>query len=602
MAILISANQIKKSYGARTLFESLSFGIETGQKIGLIGPNGAGKSTLMKIIAKQETPDQGQVHYAQGVRIAILPQTPILPPTETLLAWILSATNDPYDYSNLALAHELMSRLELDQPAAGPDRKLGELSGGWQKRAALARALVTRPDLLLLDEPTNHLDLPSILWLEKFLAREQQLATLIVTHDRMFLQNVCQSIYDLDRRNPEGMIRFQGRYADFLDHKGALLDAQQRLEDTKRNTLRRETEWLRRGAQARQTKQKARIERAGDLKDEVESLTEKNQNRRVQLDFGDFGRGPKKILEAKGISRSFGERTLFRDFSFLLGPRSRVGLLGPNGAGKSTLIRTLMGETPPDEGEVFVADQIRFAYFEQHKESLSLHLSVLKNICPEGDSVLFQGRSLHVRSYLSRFLFRPEQMDQEVSRLSGGEQSRLRLAQLMLRTEPVLILDEPTNDLDMETLDLLRESLVEFPGAVILVTHDRHFMDEVASEILAFDGNGGIEKFADIFQWEEWHQRQPARSQISEARSAASPEGKKTKGRLSYKEQREFDAMELNILEAEQRLEALQAELVQPQVQSDYQKLQEVSGKLESARAEVDRLYGRWQELSDKIK
>nr|HRO67757.1 ATP-binding cassette domain-containing protein [Pseudobdellovibrionaceae bacterium] len=252
---------------------------------------------------------------------------------------------------------------------------------------------------------------------------------------------------------------------------------------------------------------------------------------------------------------------------------------------------------------VFIADQIRFAYFEQHKESLDLKLSVFKNVCPEGDFVQFQGKPLHARSYLSRFLFRPEQMDQEVSRLSGGEQSRLRLAQLMLRTEAVLILDEPTNDLDMDTLDLLKDSLAEFPGAVILVTHDRNFMDEVTNEILAFDGEGGIERFSDIFQWEEWLKKKPAKAASKGGEvSSIADEPKKSKGRLSYKEQREFEGMESLILETESRIELLQADLASPAVLSDYQKLQELSAKLDADRTEVDRLYARWQELSDKIK
>lgn len=602
MAILLSAAGLQKSFGAKTLFEGLNFGIDSAQKIGLIGPNGAGKSTLLKILAGLETADGGKIHSMQGLRIAMLAQSPIVPPDEEVFSWILSATDDPYEPSSLALAHELMSRLELDSPQVGMDRKLGELSGGWKKRAALARALVTQPDLLLLDEPTNHLDLPSILWLEKFLARQTQLATLIVTHDRLFLQNVCDSIFDLDRRNPDGIIRFQGRYADFLDHKGALLDAQKKLEDTKRNTLRRETEWLRRGAKARQTKQKARIERAFELRDEVDQLESKNTLRGVQLDFGEFGRGPKKIIEAKNISQSFGDKTVFSDFSFILGPRSRVGILGANGAGKSTLIRTLIGELPPTAGEVKIAEQTGFAYFEQHKESLELNLSVLKNIAPEGDFVQFQGKPLHVRSYLSRFLFRPEQMDQEVRRLSGGEQSRLRLAQLMLRSEPVLILDEPTNDLDMETLDLLKESLQEFPGAVILVTHDRNFMDEVASEILALDGQGGIERFADIFQWEEWLKGAGSRDKKALATAGAeatASAGKKAK-KLSFKEQREFDEMESVIHGAESLVSELEAELAQGATQSDYKKLQDLTGQLEVARAEVERLYQRWQQLSDK--
>lgn len=597
MSILLSAVQIAKTHGSRELFRNLSFSLGKGQKIGLIGPNGAGKSTLLRLLVGQDKVDAGQIHKAVGLRIGFLEQNPTFTSDETIFEAISEATGDSSDASNLRLTYELMAKLDLDGPSAGTERKVSELSGGWQKRVALARELARKPDLLLLDEPTNHLDVPSIQWVEEFLESRQDLALLCVTHDRMFLQNTCDAIFDLDRRNPEGLIQFTGTYADFAEVKESLIDAQRRLESTRRNTLRRETEWLRRGAKARQTKQKARIERAGDLKEEVQNLAAKNADKLVQIDFGDVGRSPKKLLEAKNLGKRDGDRWLFRNFDFTVGAKARIGLLGANGCGKTTLLRTLLEELKPDEGSVLKADNVSFATFEQRKESLQPGMTVLKSLLPEGDYVQAQGQPVFARSYLARFHFRPEQMDMPVEKLSGGEQTRLLLARLMLKSDPVLVLDEPTNDLDLETLETLQQALTDFPGVVLLVTHDRYFMGQIAKEILAFDGNGGIERFADLFQWEDWQQEQKAKAKTAAAEASKATTKAKSK-RLSYKDQLEFDRMEATIETAENKLSELHRQLTLPEHQSHFSKLQELTAGLQQQQQEIDKLYARWQELS----
>ncbi|MGZ3797905.1 MAG: ABC-F family ATP-binding cassette domain-containing protein, partial [Pseudobdellovibrionaceae bacterium] len=481
MALLINTHQLEKSFAGKVLFSGVSLGIEEGDKIGLLGPNGAGKTTLMKILAGVSTADGGKVTPKKGLRLGYLPQTPVFAEKETILQALLSRAHDPDEA--LGLAYEWFARLDLSQ--FGEDFLVSELSGGWQKRVALARELVLEPELLLLDEPTNHLDVVSILWLEEFLQRAP-FAFLMVTHDRLFLQRVVNKVFDLDPRNPNNLLAVSGDYVTYVEAKEQLLASQQKLETVLKNTLRRETEWLRRGAKARLTKQKARIERAGDLKDDVANLTDKNRKRVAGIAFGDAERNPQKLIELKNVFKSYGDRHLIQDFSFLITPKTRLALLGENGSGKSTLIKMLLGLERPDQGTIFLSDKVKVAYFEQNRAGLDLQKSVLKNICPDGDYVSLQGQYVFARSYLERFLFSRQQMDLPVARLSGGEQSRLRLAQLMLQDASVLILDEPTNDLDVATLEVLGEAIQNFNGAVIIVTHDRYFMDQVANDILGF--------------------------------------------------------------------------------------------------------------------
>jgi ATP-binding cassette subfamily F protein uup len=377
-----------------------------------------------------------------------------------------------------------------------------------------------------------------------------------------------------------------------------------RHEQVKKNTLRRETEWLQRGAIARLKKQTARIDSTLALKETVEALERKNQNNKVDLSFGTAERNPQKLIECTGLSKQYGDRRLFKDLNLLITPKTRLALLGDNGSGKSTLIRLMLGEEMPDSGKVVQADKLKVSYFEQGRESLDFEKSVLKNICPEGDFVSFRGAFVHVRSYLDRFFFNGQRADMPVAKLSGGEQARLRLAQLMLKESQVLVLDEPTNDLDVDTLEVLENSINDFNGAVIIVTHDRYFMDAVSNQILAFpppeQSGQGLLKFASYFQWEEWFRSiDKAALNSAESKGAnSSPAAKKT--RLSFKEKFELDSMESDIQALESRIASLTAESQSSEVLSNHTRLTEILSELANLQSKLDLKYARWSELESK--
>jgi ATP-binding cassette subfamily F protein uup len=601
MGVLFSARDLGHAFGARPLFEGVSFTLSDGERVGLIGPNGAGKSTLLKIVAGELKPDRGDVARRSGLKAAYLAQVPELP--FTLVREAVHAALPPSVEVGEAeqRVDTWLNRLELE-----PDAPLAQLSGGWKKRVALARALVTEPDLLLLDEPTNHLDVESIVWLERFLAGARY-ATLTVTHDRLFLQRVSARILELDRRNPGGLLDVAGDYATYLEQKGALMSAQEQREQALKNTLRRETEWLRRGPSARGVKQVARIERAGSLADEVAELGERNRTAKVALDFQTRDPNemrPKRLIEARAVGKRYGERVVLEPLSVLVGPKTRLGLLGRNGCGKSTLLRLLTGKEQPSTGELLRADNLQIAYFEQDRASLDGSRTVAETVSPDGDFVFFRGAHVHRHGYLERFLFRPEQMAQPVSSLSGGEQSRLLIARLMLEPANVLVLDEPTNDLDLATLTVLEEALTSFDGAVLLVTHDRYFLDRVATELLAFHTRAGEEgrttKLAGLEQWEAFHETQRKaestgeRARPASDRTVSAPAKKK---KLSFKDQRDFDTIEERILEAEAKVSALEAEMSRPDVIANGPRLVELDRAIANARAEVEALYARWAEL-----
>jgi ATP-binding cassette subfamily F protein uup len=610
VAILLSALDLGHTFGARPLFEGVSFTLAEGDRVGLIGPNGAGKSTLLRILAGELGPDRGQVATRSGLRVAHLPQVPAFAPgatvREAVRAGLEPGAADGWEGD--ARVDGLCAKLDLTGPAAGIDAPVERLSGGWQKRVALARALVGEPELVLLDEPTNHLDVESIDWLEKFLA-SARFATVTVTHDRLFLQRIASRILELDRRNAGGLLDVAGDYATYIERKAELMAAQERREDSLRNTLRRETEWLRRGPAARTTKQEARIQRAGALADEVAELGTRNKQRSVDLDFQATGRKTRRLIEARGVGVRYGDRTVFDGIDILIAPGTRLGLLGPNGCGKSTLLRVLTGEQAPTTGEVKRADGLEIAFFQQDRAALDPQLSLADTVCPDGDFVSFRGARVHRHGYLERFLFRSEQMSQPVGRLSGGEQSRLLIAQLMLRPATILVLDEPTNDLDMATLGVLENTLTTFDGAVLLVTHDRYFLDQVATQILAFnptlptpEGQGRVTSFSGLAQWEEWHRAQtraarPSSSSSSSSSSSPSSSAPLPRKKLSFKDQREWDQMESRISDSESKLAALEEESQRPDVVTNAARLVELHAQMDAARADVDRLYARWAEL-----
>jgi ABC transport system ATP-binding/permease protein len=608
MAILATARNLTKSFSARPLFQGVGFTLAEGERIGFIGPNGAGKSTLLRILAGVDSPDSGELALRRGLRVGHVAQVPAFRPGQTVREAVLEPAefvDADHRWQAEARADELIARLELSGSQAGADAPVERLSGGWRKRVALARELSREPELLLLDEPTNHLDVESILWLEKFLA-QAPFATITVTHDRLFLQRVSNRILELDPRNEGGLLSVDGDYATFLERKEELLAAQERQETTLRNTLRRETEWLRRGAKARSTKQQARIQRAEALVGAVEELSARNVSGTAGLDFGSAGRKPKRLIEAKGIAKAYAGKTVFRDIDLFLGPGSRLGLIGKNGCGKSTLLRVLVGQEAPDAGEVIRADNFQVAYFEQQRESLDPNVTVIDTLCPGGDQVDFRGTWVHVNGYLSRFLFRAEQGKLRVGQLSGGEQSRLALARLMLRPANVLVLDEPTNDLDLATLDVLEDTLINFDGAVLLVSHDRYFLDRTTTSLLAFSDLPGAEvtHLVGLAQWEAWYAAERedlAAADERERPAIARTQASAPRRKLSYKDQRDFDTIEARIAEAEARLAALESEQASPELASNASRLVELIAQIESAQAEVDALYARWSELEAMV-
>ncbi len=601
--ILVSAHNLRKAFASRPLFDGISFAIETGERIGLIGPNGAGKSTLLKMIAGRETVDTGTLSFSRGLRIGYLEQDPQFSEGATIMSTVMEGSpskgEDLSDWESIALADEMISKLSLTGFPA--DTPITLLSGGWKKRVALARELVRKPELLLLDEPTNHLDVESILWLEEFLARAN-FSTLIITHDRLFLQKVSNRILELDKRNAGGLLSVAGDYTAYLETKDQLMAAQERREVILKNTLRRETEWLRRGAKARTTKQEARITRHGELSEEVDNLEYRNQKKTVKLDFAGMEKNPKRLIEALGVGKSYGDKHLFSDLDVLLGPGTRIGLLGANGCGKSTLIRVLLGRELADDGTLFHADGLSIAYFEQNRDTLDPETTLSDTICPRGDFVEYRGSKMHFRGYLDRFLFTPEQMNMPVGQLSGGEQSRLLIAKLMLTPANILVLDEPTNDLDMATLTILEECLVEFPGAVILVTHDRYFLDQVATKILSFSPDEAPIYFADLSQWENHLLSRAAlkAGKLSKSKSEAKATAPSGKQKLSYNEQRELAGMEETIHKHEAELKALTVESENPKHWSNAVELGKISKAMGELQTKIDKLYARWTELEAK--
>ncbi len=599
MAFLFRCDDLTKSFGPRRLFTGISISFEDGERTGLIGPNGSGKSTLMKILAGLEHADGGTLTNRRGLKLGYVSQADSFAPGATPRRVLQDAIDDPHaeEHDRQTQAAILLDRVRF----ADPDQPVESLSGGWRKRLAIARQLIQKPDVVLLDEPTNHLDLEGIEWLERVLS-SATFAFLVVSHDRYFLERTTNRTVELNAAYADGYLSATGPYSEFLTKKSEYLAAQSSLESSVAGRVRRELEWLKRGAQARSTKAKGRIQQAGKLVNQLADLKTRNAvGGSAQLDFVGSERQTRKLLSAEQVSKSLGGRELFRNVGFVLGPGTKLGLLGPNGAGKTTLIRLITGEVEPDKGTIKRADQLKVVVFDQSRAALDLNQTLKTALSPSGESVMFRGEPIHVSSWGARFLFRKEQLDMPVHSLSGGEQARILIARLMLQPADVLVLDEPTNDLDIASLEVLEETLDGFPGAVVLVTHDRYLLDRLSTELLGLDGRGGAEIYADREQYER------AKAQATKALAAkpavkatpvpmAAPKPKK----LSYMEEREWAEIEEKISAAESGLAAAQAKLGEPAVMADRMKMTDASKSAAAAQAAVDKLYARWQELDQK--
>jgi len=624
MAAILTARAIAKHFADRTLFTAVSLSIQERERVGLIGPNGAGKSTLLKILAGLEDADGGTISLRRGLRSAYVAQADAFAPGATIKSAVVGALEELakagklphlHDHHELELAAEMtLARVGIEDM----DALCEGLSGGQRKRVSIARALAQEPDLLLLDEPTNHLDVEGIDWLEETLSGNQ-FASIVVTHDRAFLEQTATRIVELSGAYPDGTFSVAGAYGEFLRRKSEFLEGQAKQQQALSAQVKEDLRWLSRGAKARRTKSKSRIDASYERMDELEVLKARNAPARAaQIDFSATDRQTQKLLVGRGLGKTLGGRKLFENLDIALTPGSKLGLMGPNGAGKTTLIKLLTGEllsdspTPamlaeektiadqlphgtPALGTIKRADKLRVVLFSQHRTELDPDATLGEALSP-ADAVVYRGQTIHIATWAGMFLFGKDQLRGRVRSLSGGEQARVHIARLMLEPADVLILDEPTNDLDLASLDVLEESLEEFPGAVVLVTHDRAMLDRLATRVLALDGKGGARYFADYPQWQRLHkvlEGEGTQGAKAKAPAVVTPVKKK----LTYKEQQELAGIERAIEIAEGELGLATERLSAPDVLSDHRKMAELGQAMADAQGRVATLYQRWQEL-----
>jgi ATP-binding cassette subfamily F protein uup len=600
---IISAQGLSKRYGAAPLFQNISFAVSGGDRIGVIGPNGSGKSTLLEMLMGRVKPDSGDVAIRKGTRLNYVAQISDFAAGVTIRTVIENALERAAVHGG-----ERASRFAETLGRAGfgdLEAEAATLSGGWRKRLAISEALVQAPDILLLDEPTNHLDLAGIQWLEGVL-QNAAFACVVVSHDRYFLENVVNEMVELNRAYDDGVLRVNGNYSSFLEAKEEYLHAQKKRQESLENRVHTELEWLRRGPKARATKAKARIDKAHEMIGELAEMNARSRTSSAEIDFSATNRKTKQLITLDGVSFGIGSRALFKDIHFNVTSGMRVGLVGPNGSGKTTLLRLLRGELKPESGNIRRAEGLRIVYFDQNRE-LDPDITLRRALAPDSDAVIYQERVIHVAAWAERFLFSSENLNQRVGRLSGGERARVLIAQLMLQPADVLLLDEPTNDLDIPTLEILEESLLEYAGALVLVTHDRFMLDRVSTVVLGLDGLGTAERFADYSQWDAWQRSrrsetvaQAAKANRGSRGSTAPAAGTAARKKLSYSESREFENMESVIAEAEKDLQRKHAALEDPEITGERASLQKACSELDEAQKWIDTLYARWAELEQK--
>ncbi len=629
---LLRLDQVALHYGTLALLDNVSLSIDRGEKFGLLGRNGAGKTTLLKVIAGDVLPDSGERWQQPGTRIAWLKQALPAANEQTVFEVVASglaeagelltryhqliADTEHPDLEALARVQEkleavdgwnLQSRVEttLSQLELPADAQMSSLSGGWRRRVALAQALVSEPDLLLLDEPTNHLDIPAIEWLEEQL-RNFGGALVLITHDRRFLQQVANVMAELDRGH---LTTWKGDYQGFLRHRDEQLRAEERANELFDKKLAQEEVWVRQGIKARRTRNEGRV-RA------LKAMRESRSQRRERTGKADFSieeaqRSGKIVAEVSHISKSFDGRPVIRDFSTVIQRGDRIGIVGANGAGKSTLVKLLLGELEPDSGEVKLGTRLEVAYSDQLRGDLDPEKTLIDNVCGGQEFIEINGRRRHAIAYLGDFLFQPDRARQPVKALSGGEQNRAVLARLFSKPANLLVLDEPTNDLDLETLELLEEILLDFAGTVLLVSHDREFMDNVVTSLLVVDGEGGVEdRVGSYSDWERAGGRlQEARAKSDktagdnkrrvESTPQATPD-KPARRKLSYKLQRELDALPGLIDTLEQQQAQLAGQMNKAGFfDGDPAEVRRVTDQLEKIQQELEQAFERWGELED---
>ncbi|MEA5530033.1 ABC-F family ATP-binding cassette domain-containing protein [Dolichospermum sp. UHCC 0684] len=630
---IVTLQSVKKDFGIKELLKDANFSLDTNDKVGLIGTNGSGKSTLLKMIARLESIDSGQILVNSGAKIVYLPQQPDMDENHTVLEQVFADSGEQMnlvkEYEELSdkLAHypddsQLMSRLStvmerMDATGAWEvetnakiiltklgivdfDVKVGTLSGGYRKRIALAAALISEPDLLLMDEPTNHLDALSVEWLQSYLNRYRG-ALLLITHDRYFLDKVTNRIIEIDRGD---IYNYTGNYSYYLEKKALAEESAVSTQRKHQGLLRRELEWLKKGPKARSTKQKARIERAHALRDtEFKEINGK-------VDISTVGRRiGKKVIELKDVSKGYNGRTLIKDFTYQFSPEDRIGIIGGNGAGKSTLMDIMTAKIKPDSGSVEIGTTIHIGYFNQHSEELLTAVDdnqrVIDYIKEEGEFIqISDGTKITASQMLERFLFPGNQQYAPINKLSGGEKRRLFLLRILISAPNVLILDEPTNDLDVQTLAVLEDYLEDFNGCVIVVSHDRYFLDRTVDRIFALEEGGGLRQYPgnysiylDYKKAEEAEKQEPSKTVIVESKVVSPVAETKKARRLSNWERREFEELEQKIAKLETEKTAAEKKLTT--VAGNYSQVQKLYEEVETLKKNIDLSTERWLELAE---
>ena len=593
MAVIpyLDVQNVSKAFGAHVLFHNLNFSVSEGQKVGLIAQNGTGKSTLLSVLTGKEGKDSGEIIYKKDLRVGMLEQQPHFDPEES----VLDACFNHHGNEELVLkAKQILTQLKiqnLDQP-------MGQLSGGQQKRVALANVLITEPDLLILDEPTNHLDLEMIEWLEGFLNRGNR-TLLMVTHDRFFLDRVCNVILELDDKT---VYTYRGNYSYYLQKRQERLDVQRAEIQRANNLYRRELEWMRRQPQARGHKARYREEAFYGLEQKAKQRIEERQ---VRLKSRGVYIG-NKIFECQYVSKAFDDKVILKDFYYNFARFEKMGIVGNNGTGKSTFVKMLLGKVAPDSGQFDIGETVKFGYFSQDGLKFRDDQKVIDVVTDIADYVdLGGGKHLTASQLLQHFLFTPEEQHNYVAKLSGGERRKLYLCTVLMQNPNFLVLDEPTNDLDIQTLQILEEYLEDFPGCVIVVSHDRYFMDKVVDHLLVFKGEGDVKDFPGNYtQYREWSRLESkaqaeakAKAQPSAAQDKKKDYHNDTRRRLSYKEKMELQQLERDIKALTEEQQTLEAQLCSGTLSVD--ELTEKSRRLPALKEELDEKEMRWLELSE---